>query len=83
MEHYKHLDEDGIDIGLLSRLGLLPLSNVLGKVFFTTFQILLSVLRPGFVRTLDANVLASISTSSFPSTPSSCGLTAGTRSRTS
>ncbi|EMD34689.1 hypothetical protein CERSUDRAFT_116880 [Gelatoporia subvermispora B] len=51
IEHHKHLGEDGIDTDLPTRLELLCLNNVLGKVFFATFQILFYALRPGFVRT--------------------------------
>ncbi|EPQ53870.1 hypothetical protein GLOTRDRAFT_130935 [Gloeophyllum trabeum ATCC 11539] len=51
IEHHKYLGEDGIDTDLPSRLELLCLNNVLGKVIFTTFQIFFYALRPGFVRT--------------------------------
>ncbi|OCH87148.1 dihydroceramide delta(4)-desaturase [Obba rivulosa] len=51
IEHHKHLGEDGVDTDLPTRLELLCLNNVLGKVFFATFQILFYALRPGFVRT--------------------------------
>lgn len=34
MEHHKYLGEDGIDVDLPTRLELLCLNNVLGKVFF-------------------------------------------------
>ncbi|KAI0336693.1 dihydroceramide delta-4-desaturase [Cubamyces sp. BRFM 1775] len=50
IEHHKFLGEDGIDTDLPTRLELLCLNNVLGKVFFATFQILFYALRPGFVR---------------------------------
>ncbi|KAK7025362.1 sphingolipid delta-4 desaturase [Paramarasmius palmivorus] len=50
IEHHKHLGEDGIDTDLPTRLELICLNNVLGKVFFATFQILFYALRPGFVR---------------------------------
>ncbi|KAI0266966.1 fatty acid desaturase-domain-containing protein [Gloeopeniophorella convolvens] len=50
LEHHKYLGEDGIDTDLPTRLELLCLNNVLGKVFFCTFQILFYALRPGFVR---------------------------------
>ncbi|TBU61041.1 dihydroceramide delta(4)-desaturase [Dichomitus squalens] len=51
IEHHKFLGEDGIDTDLPTNLELICLNNVLGKVFFTTFQILFYALRPGFVRT--------------------------------
>ncbi|KAI0360427.1 dihydroceramide delta-4-desaturase [Trametes cingulata] len=51
IEHHKYLGEDGIDTDLPTRFELLCLNNVLGKVFFATFQILFYALRPGFVRT--------------------------------
>lgn len=51
LEHHKYLGEDGIDTDLPTRLELLCLNNVLGKVFFATFQIFFYALRPGFVRT--------------------------------
>ncbi|CCM01231.1 uncharacterized protein FIBRA_03279 [Fibroporia radiculosa] len=51
LEHHKYLGEDGIDTDLPTRLELICLNNVLGKVFFATFQILFYALRPGFVRT--------------------------------
>jgi len=51
LEHHKYLGEDGIDVDLPTRLELLCLNNVLGKVFFCTFQIVFYALRPGFVRT--------------------------------
>ena len=67
MEHHKHLGVDGIDVDLATRLELLCLNNVLGKIFFayvilplrcvdasslrSTFQILFYALRPGFVCT--------------------------------
>ncbi|KAL0579184.1 sphingolipid delta-4 desaturase [Marasmius crinis-equi] len=50
IEHHKFLGQDGIDTDLPSRLELLVLNNVLGKVFFATFQILFYALRPGFIR---------------------------------
>ncbi|KAH9960531.1 dihydroceramide delta-desaturase [Russula compacta] len=50
LEHHKYLGEDGIDVDLPTQLELLCLNNVLGKVFFCTFQILFYALRPGFVR---------------------------------
>ena len=34
MEHHRYLGEDGIDVDLPTRLELLCLNNVLGKVFF-------------------------------------------------
>ncbi|KAI0058711.1 hypothetical protein BV25DRAFT_1908991 [Artomyces pyxidatus] len=50
MEHHKYLGEDGVDTDLPTQLELICLNNVLGKVFFCTFQILFYALRPGFVR---------------------------------
>ncbi|KAH8102274.1 dihydroceramide delta(4)-desaturase [Cristinia sonorae] len=50
IEHHKHQGEDGVDTDLPTRLELLCLNNVLGKVFFATFQILFYALRPTFVR---------------------------------
>lgn len=50
LEHHKQLGEDGVDTDLPTRLELLVLNNVLGKVFFATFQILFYALRPGFVK---------------------------------
>ncbi|KAI0938420.1 hypothetical protein AcV5_000107 [Taiwanofungus camphoratus] len=50
LEHHKYIGEDGIDVDLPTRLELICLNNVLGKVFFATFQILFYALRPGFVR---------------------------------
>ncbi|KAL0958128.1 hypothetical protein HGRIS_000296 [Hohenbuehelia grisea] len=50
IEHHKFLGQDGIDTDLPTRLELLCLNNVLGKVFFATFQILFYALRPTFVR---------------------------------
>ncbi|KAI9508615.1 dihydroceramide delta(4)-desaturase [Russula earlei] len=50
LEHHKYLGEDGIDVDLPTRLELLFLNNVLGKLFFCTFQILFYALRPGFSR---------------------------------
>ncbi|KAK7460881.1 sphingolipid delta-4 desaturase [Stygiomarasmius scandens] len=50
IEHHRYLGEDGVDTDLPTRLELLCLNNVLGKVFFATFQILFYALRPGFVR---------------------------------
>ncbi|KAI0028830.1 fatty acid desaturase-domain-containing protein [Vararia minispora EC-137] len=50
LEHHKYLGEDGIDVDLPTNLELFCLNNVLGKVFFCTFQILFYALRPGFVR---------------------------------
>lgn len=44
------MGEDGVDTDLPTRIELLVLNNVLGKVFFATFQILFYALRPGFVR---------------------------------
>jgi len=51
LEHHKFMGEDGIDTDIPSRLELICLNNVLGKVFFATFQILFYALRPGFIRT--------------------------------
>ena len=45
------MGEDGVDTDLPTRFELLLLNNVLGKVFFATFQIFFYALRPGFVRT--------------------------------
>lgn len=50
LEHHKYLGEDGVDTDLPTRFELLCLNNVLGKVFFCTFQILFYALRPGLVR---------------------------------
>ncbi|KAG7095849.1 hypothetical protein E1B28_006544 [Marasmius oreades] len=50
IEHHKFIGQDGIDTDLPSRPELICLNNVLGKVFFATFQILFYALRPGFVR---------------------------------
>ncbi|TFK41467.1 dihydroceramide delta(4)-desaturase [Crucibulum laeve] len=50
IEHHKFMGQDGIDTDLPTRLELLLLNNVLGKVFFATFQILFYALRPTFVR---------------------------------
>ncbi|KAJ6532680.1 dihydroceramide delta(4)-desaturase [Mycena vulgaris] len=50
LEHHKFLGQDNIDTDLPTRLELLFLNNVLGKVFFATFQILFYALRPGLVR---------------------------------
>jgi sphingolipid delta-4 desaturase len=50
IEHHKHQGEDGIDTDLPTRAELLLLNNVLGKLFFATFQILFYALRPGIVR---------------------------------
>jgi len=50
IEHHKFLGEDGIDTDLPSQLELICLNNVLGKVFFATFQIFFYALRPGLVR---------------------------------
>ncbi|KAJ3731535.1 dihydroceramide delta(4)-desaturase [Lentinula guzmanii] len=50
IEHHKYMGQDGIDTDLPTRLELLLLNNVLGKVFFATFQIIFYALRPGFVR---------------------------------
>ena len=44
------MGEDGVDTDLPTRIELLALNNVLGKVFFATFQIFFYALRPGFVR---------------------------------
>ncbi|KAJ7484481.1 dihydroceramide delta(4)-desaturase [Mycena latifolia] len=50
LEHHKFLGQDTIDTDLPTHLELLLLNNVLGKVFFATFQILFYALRPGIVR---------------------------------
>ncbi|KAJ7598614.1 dihydroceramide delta(4)-desaturase [Mycena floridula] len=50
MEHHRYLGEDGVDTDLPTKLELVLLNNVLGKVFFATFQILFYALRPGLVR---------------------------------
>lgn len=50
LEHHKQLGEDGVDTDLPTHAELLVLNNVLGKVFFATFQILFYALRPTFVR---------------------------------
>ena len=50
IEHHKFQGQDGIDTDLPTHLELLLLNNVLGKVFFATFQILFYALRPTFVR---------------------------------
>ncbi|KAJ6572018.1 dihydroceramide delta(4)-desaturase [Mycena capillaripes] len=50
LEHHKFMGQDGIDVDLPTRLELILLNNVLGKVFFAIFQILFYALRPGLVR---------------------------------
>lgn len=50
IEHHKFQGVDGVDTDLPTKLELMCLNNVLGKVFFATFQILFYALRPGFVR---------------------------------
>jgi sphingolipid 4-desaturase/C4-monooxygenase len=50
IEHHKQMGEDGVDTDLPSRLELFCLNNVLGKIFFATFQILFYALRPTIVR---------------------------------
>ncbi|KAF8907506.1 dihydroceramide delta-4-desaturase [Mucidula mucida] len=50
MEHHRYLGEDGVDTDLPTRFELMCFNNVLGKVFFATFQILFYALRPTFVR---------------------------------
>ncbi|KAM6492543.1 dihydroceramide delta(4)-desaturase [Amanita muscaria] len=50
IEHHKFLGQDGIDTDLPTRIELILLNNVLGKVFFATFQIFFYALRPTFVR---------------------------------
>ncbi|RXW16842.1 hypothetical protein EST38_g9020 [Candolleomyces aberdarensis] len=50
IEHHKFMGQDGVDTDLPTRLELVLLNNVLGKVFFATFQILFYALRPTFVR---------------------------------
>ncbi|TIB34684.1 hypothetical protein E3P84_01694 [Wallemia ichthyophaga] len=48
-EHHRYLGEDGIDTDLPTNFELLFLKNVLGKLFFATFQILFYAIRPGLV----------------------------------
>ncbi|GBE89087.1 Sphingolipid delta(4)-desaturase [Sparassis crispa] len=50
IEHHKFLGEDGVDTDLPTNLELICLNNVLGKVFFATFQILFYAFRPTVVR---------------------------------
>ncbi|KAH6905337.1 dihydroceramide delta(4)-desaturase [Coprinopsis sp. MPI-PUGE-AT-0042] len=50
IEHHKFQGVDGIDTDLPTKVELMFLNNVLGKVFFATFQILFYALRPTFVR---------------------------------
>ncbi|KAJ7255248.1 dihydroceramide delta(4)-desaturase [Mycena rebaudengoi] len=50
LEHHKFQGQDMIDTDLPTQLELVFLNNVLGKVFFATFQILFYALRPGLVR---------------------------------
>ncbi|KAF9442240.1 dihydroceramide delta(4)-desaturase [Macrolepiota fuliginosa MF-IS2] len=50
IEHHKFMGQDGIDTDLPTNIELYLLNNVLGKVFFATFQILFYALRPTFVR---------------------------------
>ncbi|KAL4251978.1 fatty acid desaturase type 1 family protein [Abortiporus biennis] len=50
IEHHKFMGEDGVDTDLPTHIELIFLNNVLGKVFFATFQILFYALRPTFVR---------------------------------
>ncbi|KAF8632890.1 hypothetical protein AX17_004736 [Amanita inopinata Kibby_2008] len=50
IEHHKFMGQDGIDTDLPTRFELLLFNNVLGKVFFATFQIFFYALRPTFVR---------------------------------
>ncbi|KAJ7698695.1 fatty acid desaturase-domain-containing protein [Mycena rosella] len=50
LEHHKFQGQDNIDTDLPTHLELVLLNNVLGKVFFATFQILFYALRPGIVR---------------------------------
>ncbi|KAG5635363.1 hypothetical protein H0H81_011538 [Sphagnurus paluster] len=50
IEHHKFMGQDGVDTDLPTRFELLCLNNVLGKIFFATFQILFYALRPGIVR---------------------------------
>ncbi|CAA7257299.1 unnamed protein product [Cyclocybe aegerita] len=50
IEHHKFMGQDGVDTDLPTRLELMCLNNVLGKVIFATFQILFYALRPTFVR---------------------------------
>ncbi|TIB93040.1 hypothetical protein E3Q19_01568 [Wallemia mellicola] len=48
-EHHRYLGEDGVDTDLPTNFELLFLRNVLGKLFFATFQILFYAIRPGLV----------------------------------
>ncbi|KAF9486257.1 dihydroceramide delta(4)-desaturase [Pholiota conissans] len=50
IEHHKFQGQDGVDTDLPTKLEIMLLNNVLGKVFFATFQILFYALRPTFVR---------------------------------
>ncbi|KAG2003537.1 dihydroceramide delta(4)-desaturase [Coprinopsis cinerea AmutBmut pab1-1] len=50
IEHHKFMGQDGIDTDLPTKVELMLLNNVLGKVFFATFQILFYALRPTFIR---------------------------------
>jgi len=50
IEHHKFMGQDGVDTDLPTQFELLCLNNILGKIFFSTFQILFYALRPTFVR---------------------------------
>jgi sphingolipid delta-4 desaturase len=50
IDHHKFMGQDGIDTDLPTQFELLCLNNILGKIFFSTFQILFYALRPTFVR---------------------------------
>ncbi|KAK7202662.1 fatty acid desaturase-domain-containing protein [Myxozyma melibiosi] len=50
--HHKHLGDANLDADLPTPLEAIVLSNLAGKAFFATFQILFYALRPMFVMTL-------------------------------
>ncbi|KAF8804598.1 dihydroceramide delta(4)-desaturase [Phlegmacium glaucopus] len=50
IDHHKFMGQDGVDTDLPTQFELLCLNNILGKIFFSTFQILFYALRPTFVR---------------------------------
>lgn len=50
IEHHKFLGVDDIDTDLPTKFELILFSNVLGKAFFCTFQILFYALRPMFIK---------------------------------
>ncbi|KAK9379219.1 fatty acid desaturase-domain-containing protein [Kockiozyma suomiensis] len=50
--HHKHLGDADLDADLPTKLEAVVLSNLAGKAFFATFQILFYALRPMFVMTL-------------------------------